>query len=58
MEFITGLTTLTNKWFYKLIQEGKFPKPIKLSRRPLWLKSKVEQWLRQKIKVPRAEVSA
>ncbi|WP_247717076.1 helix-turn-helix transcriptional regulator, partial [Morganella morganii] len=27
---ITKLTGLTDKWFYKLIQEGQFPKPIKL----------------------------
>ncbi|MEX9542204.1 helix-turn-helix transcriptional regulator, partial [Escherichia coli] len=28
MKFITHLTGLTDKWFYKLIQEGEFPKPI------------------------------
>ncbi|WP_243421568.1 helix-turn-helix transcriptional regulator, partial [Morganella morganii] len=26
----TKLTGLTDKWFYKLIQKGQFPKPIKL----------------------------
>lgn len=30
MAFITTFTGLTDKWFYKLISEGKFPKPIKL----------------------------
>jgi predicted DNA-binding transcriptional regulator AlpA len=27
MAFITQLTGLTDKWFYKLIQDGEFPKP-------------------------------
>ncbi|WP_123915520.1 helix-turn-helix transcriptional regulator [Citrobacter europaeus] len=34
---ITQLTGLTDKWFYKLIQLGKFPKPIKLGRSSRWL---------------------
>ncbi|EMX6282667.1 MULTISPECIES: helix-turn-helix transcriptional regulator [unclassified Providencia] len=45
MKFITGLTGLTDKWFYKQIQDGKFPKPIKLGRSSRWLKSEVESWL-------------
>ena len=32
MVFITKFTGLTDKWFYKLISEGKFPKPIKMER--------------------------
>jgi len=32
MVFITEFTGLSDKWFYKLISEGKFPKPIKLGR--------------------------
>lgn len=49
MKFITGLTGLTDKWFYKLIQEGQFPKPIKLGRSSRWLRSEVEAWLQQRI---------
>ncbi|HCQ8189175.1 TPA: AlpA family transcriptional regulator [Proteus mirabilis] len=49
MKFITHLTGLTDKWFYKLIQEGEFPKPIKLGRSSRWLKSEVEQWLQARI---------
>lgn len=45
MKFITGLTGLTDKWFYKQIQDGNFPKPIKLGRSSRWLKSEVESWL-------------
>ena len=49
MKFITRLTGLTDKWFYKLIQDGGFPKPIKLGRSSRWLQSEVEAWLQQRI---------
>ncbi|PCO26499.1 helix-turn-helix transcriptional regulator [Morganella morganii] len=49
MKFITKLTGSTDKWFYKLIQEGQFPKPIKLGRSSRWLKSEVEAWLQERI---------
>ncbi|WP_323084321.1 AlpA family transcriptional regulator [Providencia alcalifaciens] len=54
MKFITQLTGLTDKWFYKLIQEGEFPKPIKLGRSSRWLKSEVESWLNTRITGSRA----
>ncbi|EKK5375342.1 AlpA family transcriptional regulator [Morganella morganii] len=53
MKFITRLTGLTDKWFYKLIQEGEFPKPIKLGRSSRWLKSEVEHWLNEHITASR-----
>ena len=49
MKFITRLTGLSDKWFYKLIQEGVFPKPIKMGRATRWLKSDLEEWLQAKI---------
>ncbi|HFF8522853.1 TPA: helix-turn-helix transcriptional regulator [Providencia rettgeri] len=49
MKFITKLTGLTDKWFYKLIQDGEFPKPIKLGRSSRWLRSEIEQWLQNRI---------
>ncbi|EJD6378616.1 helix-turn-helix transcriptional regulator [Providencia rettgeri] len=54
MKFITSLTGLTDKWFYKLIQDGEFPKPIKLGRSSRWLKSEVEDWLQARITESRA----
>ncbi len=54
MKFITSLTGLTDKWFYKLIQDGQFPKPIKLGRSSRWLKSEVENWLHARIDESRA----
>ncbi|MEX9967691.1 helix-turn-helix transcriptional regulator [Providencia stuartii] len=58
MKFITQLTGLTDKWFYKLIQDGEFPKPIKLGRSSRWLKSEVEQWLQARIDESREGNSA
>ena len=49
MKFITQLTGLSDKWFYKLIQDGLFPKPIKLGRASRWLKSDIEEWLYNRI---------
>ncbi|SUX69431.1 transcriptional regulator [Citrobacter amalonaticus] len=40
MAFITQLTQLTDKWFYKLIKDGKFPKPTKFGRSSRWRKVK------------------
>ncbi|EDQ5710047.1 AlpA family phage regulatory protein [Salmonella enterica] len=49
MAFITSLTGLTDKWYYKLIKDGLFPKPVKLERSSRWLKSEVEAWLQERI---------
>lgn len=47
MTAITAYTGMTDKWLYKLIQQNKFPKPIKLGRSSRWLKSEVELWVQQ-----------
>lgn len=49
MAFITSLLQMTDKWIYKLIKDGIFPKPIKLRRSSRWLKSEVENWLQERI---------
>ncbi|UPK81453.1 AlpA family transcriptional regulator [Proteus vulgaris] len=54
MIFITRLTGLSDKWFYKFIQDGEFPKPIKLGRSSRWLKSEIENWLQERIAKSRA----
>ncbi|EEF6877345.1 TPA: AlpA family transcriptional regulator [Salmonella enterica] len=54
MLFITTITGLTDKWFYKLIKDGEFPKPIKLGRSSRWLQSEVENWLRERVKASRS----
>lgn len=54
MAFITTVTGMTDKWFYKLIQDGTFPKPIKLGRSSRWFKSEVDAWMQQRITQSRA----
>lgn len=49
MSFITRLSGLTDKWFYKLIKDGEFPRSIKLGRSSRWLQSEVEAWLQERI---------
>ncbi|MGN7915809.1 helix-turn-helix transcriptional regulator [Enterobacter sp. 22466] len=49
MAFITAFSGLSDKWFYKLIQSGLFPKPIKMGRSSRWLRSEVETWMQQRI---------
>lgn len=49
MSFVTRLTGLTDKWFYKLIQDGEFPRPIKFGRSSRWLKSEVEAWIQIRV---------
>lgn len=53
MNYITSFTGMTDKWFYRLISEGHFPKPIKLGRSSRWYKSEVEQWMQQRIEESR-----
>ncbi|WP_065357258.1 helix-turn-helix transcriptional regulator [Kluyvera georgiana] len=45
MAFITKFTGMTDKWFYKLISEGAFPKPVKFGRSSRWFKTDVVKWL-------------
>ncbi|MDR5687653.1 helix-turn-helix transcriptional regulator [Morganella morganii] len=49
MKEITKLTGLTDKWFYKLIQDGQFPKPIKFGSSSRWFRSEVDAWLQERI---------
>ena len=46
-------TGLTDKWFYKLIKDGEFPKPIKLGRSSRWTESEVKTWLKQRMEKSR-----
>ncbi|HED1792860.1 TPA: AlpA family transcriptional regulator [Citrobacter amalonaticus] len=49
MAFITRLLGVSDKWIYRLIKGGIFPKPIKLGRSSRWLQSEVEAWLQERI---------
>lgn len=54
MRFITELTGQSDKWFYKMAQEGKFSKPVKFGRSSRWIEREVKAWLEERIKESRA----
>lgn len=53
MVFITTFTGLTDKWFYKLIKGGMFPRPIKFGRSSRWRESDVRRWVMERIEESR-----
>ena len=38
---------ITRSYLYKMLNEGSFPKPKKLGRTSRWIKSDIEQWLKE-----------
>ncbi|EGT5667002.1 MULTISPECIES: helix-turn-helix transcriptional regulator [Cronobacter] len=44
MKFITADCLLTDKWIYKLISLGKFPRPLKLGRMSRWRAADYYAW--------------
>ena len=40
-----GITGFSAKHIYHLINEGKFPAPVKIGRASLWRLSEINQWL-------------
>lgn len=49
MVFITEYIGVTDKWFYKLNSEGKFPEPIKPGHSYRWKVSEVEIWMQESV---------
>lgn len=51
-------TTLGKAWIYKLISQGRFPKPVKIgSRAVAFIESEVDEWINQRIAESRGEVA-
>lgn len=44
MKFITADSGMGDKWFYRLMSEGRFPRPIKLGRLSRWLAGDYYAW--------------
>ncbi|GAA5107521.1 hypothetical protein GCM10023211_08730 [Orbus sasakiae] len=47
MKYISAYTGMTDKWFYALIKQGRFPKPIKLGRTSRWKLSELLRWIEE-----------
>ena len=55
VEKVTGLCRST---IYAKMEDGTFPKPIKLSERSVgWLEHEVQEWLKNRISDSRKEVA-
>ena len=50
-----GITGFSAKHIYHLINQGLFPKPVKIGRASLWRVSEVNDWLDGKYTNSRAE---
>lgn len=49
-------TGLTRSVLFRLVNQGDFPRPIALTRRARgWIASEVDNWVRDRIEVSRAE---
>ncbi len=45
---------LSQQHIYKLVSEGRFPKPIKLGTNAVrWLERDIDRWIREKVKQER-----
>ncbi len=42
---VCGLTTLSKPTIYRLIQSGRFPKPLLVGSRSLWRESDIIDWM-------------
>ncbi|WP_369916483.1 helix-turn-helix transcriptional regulator [Xanthomonas sp. NCPPB 3005] len=47
---VRAMTGLGTTFIYGEIKDGRFPKPIHVGRRSLWVLSEVQQWVAQQIK--------
>lgn len=44
MKFIVSDCLFSDKWIYRLISQGRFPKPIKMGRMSRWIASDYYKW--------------
>ena len=49
MRAVHDQVTLHPATVYAMVKAGKFPKPIKLGRRSLWIESEVQAWIAARI---------
>lgn len=46
LDGVCRITTCSRPYIYRLIAEGRFPKPKKIGRKNIWMYSTVLNWLR------------
>lgn len=58
MSEIMRRTGYGKAWIYRLISQGKFPRPIKIGTRAIaFVESEVDDWINQRIEESRKEVA-
>ncbi|MBH1930902.1 helix-turn-helix transcriptional regulator [Serratia rubidaea] len=58
MSEIMRRTGYGKAWIYRLISQGKFPRPIKIGSRAIaFVESEVDDWINQRIEESRKEVA-
>lgn len=51
-------SSLKKAWIYKLISQGRFPKPVKIGARAIaFVENEVDDWINQRIEDSRKEVA-
>lgn len=51
---VVKVTGHSKTWIYERVNDGTFPKPIRIGRRTLWVMSEVQAWVRNRISDARA----
>lgn len=57
---VRARTTLSDSTLYRLIEEGEFPRPIKINpngRAVAWIEDEVEAWIASRIDASRQEAA-
>ncbi|WP_274851348.1 helix-turn-helix transcriptional regulator [Serratia marcescens] len=58
MSETTKRTGYGKAWLYRLITQGRFPRPIKIGSRAIaFVESEVDAWIKQRIDESRGEVA-
>ncbi|WES69655.1 AlpA family transcriptional regulator [Superficieibacter sp. HKU1] len=58
MSEVLNRTTYGKSWIYKLISQGRFPKPVKIGERSIaFIESEIDEWIKQRIAESRGEVA-
>lgn len=54
---VERLTGLRRSTIYELMREGRFPKPIQLSKKSVaWVEAEINEWIAARIKASRSAV--
>ena len=56
LQEVKSRTGLSRSYLYALVQQGNFPKPVKIGKRAVaWKSSEIDQWIADKINANKIE---